>query len=160
MDKVKENKGGLMVLLALVILTVVFFVTKKPKQDVLVNDDVLSEVDPLVGSESSASVYVPMPADSQWIPKEVSEDKLTLDIPTEYYVSKPRIGDCDVTSISTVTADGKPVSIALVYNVGCDNADLKVNYSQAIEKNGYIFRTNYTSPSVLAVFERLVNSAK
>ncbi|MDQ5901761.1 MAG: hypothetical protein QG580_476, partial [Patescibacteria group bacterium] len=31
MDKVKENKGGLMVLLALIILTVVFFATKKPK---------------------------------------------------------------------------------------------------------------------------------
>ena len=159
MDKVKENKGGLMVLLALVILTVVFFITKKPKDDVMVNEDVM-EVDPLVGSESSANVYVPMPEDSQWIEKEVSEDKLTLDIPSEYYVSKPRIGDCDVTSISTVSSSGKPVSIALVYNVGCENADLQVNYAQSIEKNGYIFRTNYTSPSVMAIFERLVNSAK
>lgn len=160
MDKVKENKGVLMVLLALVILTIVFFATKKTTEEVLVNEDVLSEVDPLVGSESSANVYVPMPEDADWIPTEVSEDKLTLDVPTEYYVSKPRIGDCDVTSISTVSPDGKPISVALIYNVGCDNADLKVNFAEAIEKNGYIFRTNYTSPSVLAVFERLVKSAK
>jgi hypothetical protein len=101
-----------------------------------------------------------MPADGEWMPKEVSEDKLTLDIPSGYYVSRPRIGDCDVTSISTVTDNGKPVSIALVYNVGCTNADLQTNAAQSIEKNGYIFRTNYTSPSVIAVFEKIVNSAK
>lgn len=160
MDKVKGNKGGLMVLLALVILTIVFFATKKPREEVVVNDDVLSEIDPLVGSESSANVYIPMPGDSDWIATEVFEDKLTLDVPTEYYVSKPRIGDCDVTSISTVTSDGKPVSIALVYNVECENADLKVNFAERVEKNGYVFRTNYTSPSVLAVFERLVESAQ
>ncbi len=159
MDTVKQNKGGLLVLLALVILTVVFFATKKPKDEVLVNDDVLTDVDPLVGPESSANVYVPMPADSEWMPKEVSEDKLTLDIPADYYVSRPRIGDCDVTSISTIS-NGKPVSIALVYNVGCDNADLQTNAAQSVEKNGYIFRTNYTSPSVIAVFEKIANSAK
>ncbi len=158
MDKVKENKGGLIVLLALVILTVVFFATKKPKDEAMVNETP-EEVDPLVGSESGSSVYIPMPEDSQWMSKEVSESKLTLDIPSEYYVSRPRIGDCDVTSISTVS-NGKPVSIALVYNVGCDNADLKTNSAQSIEKNGYVFRTNYTSPSVVAVFERIVESAK
>lgn len=160
MENAKQTKGGLLVLIALVILTVVFFVTKKAKDEVVVNSDELTEVDPLVGSESSANIYVPMPDDSQWMPKEVSEDKLTLDIPSEYYVSRPRIGDCDVTSISTVTDNGKPVSIALVYNVGCTNADLQTNAAQSIEKNGYIFRTNYTSPSVIAVFERIVNSAK
>lgn len=160
MDKVKENKGGLMVLLALVVLTIVFFATKKTTEELVVNDDALEEVDPVVGPEASSNVFIPMPSDADWIPKEVSENSLILDIPSEYFVSKPRIGDCDVTSISTVSPDGKPISVALVYNVGCDNADLKVNFAQSIEKNGYIFRTNYTSPSVLAVFERLVESAK
>jgi len=159
MEKVKENRGGFMVLLALVVLTIVFFVTKKTTEEVVINEDNLEEIDPLVGPEASANVFVPMPSDADWIPKEVSENNLVLDIPSEYYVSKPRIGNCDVTSIST-ESNGKPISIALVYNVGCDNADLKVNFAQSIEKNGYIFRTNYTSPSVIAVFERIVESAK
>ena len=158
MDTVKKNKGGLLVLLALVILTVVFFATKKPKE-VIVNDDMIEDSNPLVGSESSANVYIPMPSDSSWMQNEVSENKLTLDVPEEYYISKPRIGDCDVTSISTVS-NGKPVSVALVYNVGCDNADLQNNLAQSIEKNCYVFRTNYTSPSVVAIFERIVNSAR
>ena len=158
MDKIKQNKGGLVVLLLLVILTIVFFVFKGPKAEAPVIEN-SEAVDPLVGPESSANIYIPMPNDADWIANEVFENKLTLDIPSEYYVSKPRIGDCDVTSISTVS-NGKPVSIALVYNVGCDNADLKVNSAQSIEKNGYVFRTNYTSPSVVAVFEKIVASAK
>ena len=158
MDTIKENKGGLIVLLVLVILTIGFFVFKGPKAEapVVENPEV---TDPLVGPEAGANVYVPMPDDADWIANEVFENKLTLNIPSEYYVSKPRIGNCDVTSISTVS-NGKPVSIALVYNVGCDNADLKVNAAQSIEKNGYVFRTNYTSPSVVAVFEKIVASAK
>jgi len=160
MEKIKNNKGGLIVLLALIILTVVFFATKKPK--VLVNDDASnsSDVKDLTGEVAGTDTTIDMPAESDWMEKEVSEDKLTLQIPEQYFVSKPRISGCDVTSISTQLPNGKPVSVALVYNVECENADLKANASQSIEKNGYIFRTNYTSPSVIAVFERIVNSAK
>lgn len=158
MEKFKENKGGLIVLVALILLTIAFFVFKSPKVEAPVENN--EEVtDPLVGPEAGANVYVPMPADADWIPQEVFENKLTLDIPNGYYVSKPRIGDCDVTSIST-ESNGKPISVAFIYNVGCDNADLKVNAAQSIEKNGYIFRTNYTSPSVVAVFEKIVAGAK
>jgi len=160
MEKIKNNKGGLIVLLALIILTVVFFATKKPK--VLVNDDASnsSDIKDLTGEVAGTDTIIDMPAESDWMEKEVSEDKLTLQIPEQYFVSKPRISGCDVTSISTQLPNGKPVSVALVYNVECENADLKANASQSIEKNGYIFRTNYTSPSVIAVFERIVNSAK
>ncbi len=160
MDKVKENKGGLMVLLALVLLTVVFFATKKPKDEVIINDDAASDVAGLVEGESTTNTAIPMPDEASWAPQEVSENKLTLDIPQEYFVSKPRIGGCDVTSISTVRDNGKPVSVALVYNVGCSHPDLQLNASKSVEKNGYIFRTNYTSPSVLAIFERIVESAR
>ncbi len=136
------------------------FATKKPK--VLVNDDASnsSDVKDLTGEVAGTDTTIDMPAESDWMEKEVSEDKLTLQIPEQYFVSKPRISGCDVTSISTQLPNGKPVSVALVYNVECENADLKANASQSIEKNGYIFRTNYTSPSVIAVFERIVNSAK
>ncbi|MDQ5883104.1 MAG: hypothetical protein QG654_15 [Patescibacteria group bacterium] len=156
MDKVKENKGGLMVLLALVVLTVVFFATKKPKEEVAVNDDVL-EGETLGGNVSNTTI--PMPPVESWETKEVSEGKLNLDIPREYYVSKPNIEGCDATSIST-ELNGKPVSVAFVYKVGCENVDLTTGFAKSVEKNGYVFRTNYTSPSVIAVFEKIVNSAK
>ena len=157
MEKFKENKNTVLVILAIVVLVVVFFITKDSKDDVMVNDDVLNENGQVEG-DSISNTEIPMP--TEWASQEVSEDKLTLDIPTEYFVSKPRIGDCDVTSISTVRDNGKPVSVALVYNVGCTHPDLLSNASKSIEKNGYIFRTNYTSPSVLAVYERLVESAR
>lgn len=160
MDYIKQNKNTVAMILAIVVLIIVFFATKKPKEEVVVNDDAASDVAGLVEGESTTNTAIPMPDEASWAANEVSENKLTLDIPQEYFVSKPRIGDCDVTSISTVRDNGKPVSVALVYNVGCEHPDLQLNASKSIKKNGYIFRTNYTSPSVIAVYERIVESAR
>ncbi len=160
MDKIKQNRNILLVAAAIVILAIVFFATKGDRAEVVVGDDALTDELGLVEGEAISNTYIPMPEDSSWAPKEVSNGALTLDIPTEYFVSKPRIPGCDATSISTAKADGKPVSVAFVYNLGCEHPDLQFGYAHRIERNGYVFRTNYSSPSVLAVFERIVNSAK
>ncbi len=160
MDYIKQNKNTVAMILAVIVLVIVFFATKKHKNDVVVNDDVINDPNGSVEGDSTSNTEIPMPEESSWMSNEVSEDKLTLDIPEQYFVSKPKIGDCDVTSISTIRDNGKPVSVAFVYNVGCTHPDLLSNASKSVEKNGYIFRTNYTSPSVIAVFERIVNSAR
>lgn len=159
MENIKQNRNTVLIVGAIIILVIVFFATKKTTDAPMVNDDALSaELDGEALGESAMTTEIPMPDESSWQNKEVTPGTLTLQIPEEYYVSKPRIPGCDATSISTMR-DSKPVSVAFVYNVGCEHSDLRVGFSQAIEKNGYIFRTNYSSPSVLAVFERIVNSA-
>jgi hypothetical protein len=156
MEKIKKNRNALLIIGAIVILAIVFFATKGDRAEVVVNDDALTDELGLVEGDAASSTEIPMPED--WETQEVSGGALTLDIPTEYFVSKPRIAGCDATSIST-TQNGKPVSVAFVYDVGCQHPDLQVGYAHRIERNGYIFRTNYNSPSVLAVFEKIVNSA-
>lgn len=160
MEKIKQNKNTVLIIGAIVVLVIVFFATNKKTEDAIIVDDsaLTNELDGEALGESAATTEIPMPEESSWVAQPVSDSGLTLSIPQDYFVSKPRISGCDATSISTMQG-GKPVSIAFVYNVGCEHPDLKVGFSQAIEKNGYIFRTNYTSPSVLAVFERIVNSA-
>lgn len=157
MEKIKQNRNLILIVVAIALLVLVFFLTKGEREDVVVNEDVLTDGETL--GESAVSTQIPMPAPESWESKEVSEGKLNLEIPREYYVSKPNIPGCDATSIST-EVNGKPVSVAFVYDVGCTNQDVRTNAAKSVEKNGYIFRTNYTSPSVIAVFEKIVNSAK
>lgn len=160
MEKIKQNRNIVLIIGAIVVLIIVFFATNKKTEDAIIVDD-SALTDELSGEalgESAVTTEIPMPEESSWVEQSVSDSGLTLSIPQEYFVSKPRIPGCDTTSISTMQG-GRPISVAFVYNTSCEYPDLKVGFSQAIEKNGYIFRTNYTSPSVLAVFERIVNSA-
>jgi hypothetical protein len=157
MEKIKQNRNTILIVLAIILLVVVFFLTKDKKEGVMVNDDALIDGETL--GESATSTQIPMPAPESWEAKEVSEGKLNLEIPREYYVSKPNIAGCDATSIGT-EINGKPVSVAFVYDIGCTNEDVRANAAKSVEKNGYVFRTNYTSPSVIVVFEKIVNSAK
>lgn len=158
MEKIKQNRYLVFIVLAIILLAIIFFATNKT-EEAIVEEDNLSEVIGEVEGDVAQNTEIPMPEESSWVENEVSPNSLTLDVPTEYFVSKPRIEGCDATSISAMHA-GKPVSVAFVYNVDCDHPDLKLNAARFVEKNGYIFRTNYTSPSVIAVFERLVNSAR
>lgn len=158
MNTIKNNKNIFIFIGALVVIAVLILVTKKHDDDTLVNDDMMQEDTETLGTPD-ASVEIPMPDASAWMPQEVSESKLTLSVPETYFVSKPRIDDCDVTSIST-EANGKPVSVALVYNKDCANQDLAINFAKRVEKDGYVFRTNYSSASILAVFDQIVASAQ
>lgn len=159
MDTVKNNKNIFIFIGVLVVVAVLVFVIKKENDDAVMDDTMTENDESETLGNPDTSVEIPIPDASSWMAQEVSESKLTLSVPESYFVSKPRIDDCDVTSIST-EANGKPVSVALVYNQDCANEDLGINFAKRVEKNGYIFRTNYSSPSVLAVFDQIVASAK
>jgi hypothetical protein len=108
-----------------------------------------------------APVVIPMPAENSWTTKSIKSD-ISFEIPDNYYISYPRIDGCDsVASIGTQTAGAPVVSVVLIYKKGCvTNTDVSTGVVRMQEKNGYIFQTNSGSASVLAVFDRIVASAK
>lgn len=163
MEKLRQNKNGLMILGAIVILVIIFLITKNPNNssdEILpVNDEVLSEEDlGEVEGQSTASAEIPMPAESSWVSKNLNE-KISFSVPEGYFVSYPNIDDCDTASIST-NHNGDTVSVAFIYNSDCGALNGDTNYSKMVEKNGFTFRTNYSGEDVIAVFDKIVESAK
>lgn len=110
---------------------------------------------------AAVPVEIPIPKEESFVTKNI-KNEISLDVPNNYYISYPRIDGCDsVISIGTQTAKVPVISIMLVYKNGCvTNSDVVSGAKKLVEKNGYIFQTNSMSPSVLAVFDRIVSSAK
>ena len=103
-----------------------------------------------------------VPPTGEWQSAKTVSGEISFDIPSDYYVSHPVIGECDdVTSISTQTANTPTISVALIYKAGCvkDN-DVLANFTRQEIKNGYVFQTSAGSPAVLAVYDRIVASVK
>ncbi len=148
----------IIIILAVALIIFLFAKNKKTEDMTPVGDDTQSENG---GAGMGGGIVVPTPAADSWKPADIDSD-ISFEIPETYYVSHPVIGECkDVTSISTQTATAPTVSIALVYKEGCiTEADVTSYYSRREVREGYVFQTNSSSPSVLAIFDKIVASAK
>lgn len=150
------------VIIVLAIALIIFLIAKGKKADAPVDetpDTVATVTDkPSVIGDSGA---IPVPAESSWTEKEV-KDKITFDAPADYYISYPVIGGCkDVVSISTQTPTDPTIAVAMIYKEGCvTDTDVTMNYAMREVKDGYVFQTNSTHPTVRAVFDRIVASAE
>ena len=147
------------ILLILVALgLIIFLITRKGgnnQEDQTIEENT-SDVSESIGSPE----VIPTPAPESWQTKQ--KENISFDIPKEYYVSNPVIGGCeDVTSVSTQTSASPTVSIALIYKDGCiENSDVTSYYTKREVKNGYVFQTSSSNPSVLAIFDKIVASVK
>lgn len=145
-----------------VILLIIFTGGRKEAQDEM-NLDETSEVSENSDTEennevsSVAPISIPMPAQSEWGSYDL-DGKISFDVPEEYVVSRPNIGDCSVASISTLV-NGQSVGVAFVYEADCDLPEaVTENYQLQEEVDGFIFQTLYTEPSVVEVFNEIVDS--
>lgn len=159
----KSNLLNIIIGVLVVALIVVFFVGKGKTKDVddsMKSDDDSSMVDDKDSAATGTSVGVTEPVGT-WTSGSI-RNELTFDVPPNYYVSYPVIGDCkDVVSITTQTSSAPTVPVALIYKAGCvTDANVLSRYTKQETKNGYVFQTNSTDPVVVSLFERIVASAK
>lgn len=160
----KSNILNIVIIILVLALVVVFFVGKGKNghSDEPVNTDNASSTTSGVDKDktSGTSLGVPEPVGT-WTTGSIKND-ISFDVPPNYYVSYPVIGECkDVVSITTQTSSAPTVPVALIYKAGCvTDATVLAKYTRQETKNGYVFQTNSTDATVLALFARIVTSAK
>ncbi len=154
------SKALMIAIIVLALALIIFLIVKDKKveapSEIPVDENHSETVNP-----SSEDAVIPVPAESSWMPKTV-ENEITFDAPSDYFISYPVIGECDdVISISTATATDPTIAVALIYKEGCvKDTDVTEFYAHRQVKDGYVFQTNSTHPTVLAVFDRIVASAE
>lgn len=159
-----KSKSINIIIIVIALALIVFLVAKNKKGgDVLPTDNVdtdsiSNEAEGDVMQESGDSI--PVPEESSW--SKSSKGDLSFDVPSHYYVSYPKIGECsDVVSISTQTPSDPTVAIAMIYKEGCvTQTDVTGVYTHQEVKNGYVFQTNYLNPTVVNIFNRIVATAE
>lgn len=157
----KKSGSALNIIIIILVLALiaVIVVSRNKANDVEATptDDTTTET---TGATNGGGTTVPEPV-GPWTTGAIKND-ITFDVPPNYYVSYPVIGECDnVVSISTQTASDPTVPIALIYKAGCViDANVTTNFTHQEIKNGYVFQTNATNDSVLSLFNRIVASAK
>lgn len=156
----------IIIVVVLALVAVLVWNNKKDQNKEVKPTDDNSVVDDSTTNNSSTSMEelseedISTPAGS-WEAQSINGE-ITFDIPANYYVSHPVIGECkDVTSISTQTPNIPTISVAFVYKAGCvkDN-DVLANFTKQEFKKGYVFQTSSGSPAVLSVFSKIVASAR
>lgn len=162
--KKKSQIFNIIIIVLVVALIVIFVVSKmgkKVNQDLVVPEESseTTETESL-NTTTTVGASIPEPI-GPWTSGSIGSD-ITFDVPPTYYVSRPVIGECDdVVSISTQTSGAPTVPIALIYKDGCVTDTLVTGkYTYREVKNGYVFQTNSTNSSVLALFNKIVASAK
>jgi hypothetical protein len=155
------------VVVVLVVIALIGFVVWNNKKDNKNNsssntDNSMTTDAENTNKDSSMIGGVTLPITSGiWTPQSINNE-ITFETPEEYYVSHPVIGECeDVTSISTQSSNAPTIAIALIYKAGCvKDSDVTANYTHQVIKNGYVFQTSSNSPSVVAMYNKIVASAK
>lgn len=150
-------------IIVLALALIIFLVVKEKKSDTDTEtpiNETPSETDNN-GAGANNGGAVPVPSEASWGERE-TETELTFEAPEEYYISYPVIGGCDeVVSISTQTPTDPTIAVALIYKDGCvTDVDVTGFYAHREVKNGYVFQTNSTHPTVMAVFNRIVATAE
>lgn len=158
----KSKVFNVIIIVLILALIVVFAVSKIGKNagpDVAPVDDTSTDASDNDAS-GSAGVFVPEPV-GVWTESSI-KNEITFDVPPNYYVSYPVIGECkDIVSISTQTSGAPTVPIALIYKDGCVTDTIVMSkYTYREVKNGYVFQTNSNSPSVVSLYNRIVASAE
>lgn len=160
----KSNILNIIIIVLVLALVAVFFVGKGKDGDdnEVVNPDNASSTtsDVEIDTTSDTSAGVPTPVGT-WTSGSI-KNEITFDVPPNYYVSYPVIGECkDVVSISTQTSGAPTIPVALIYKDGCVTDSVVMSkYTHREVKNGYVFQTNATNSSVVALFNKIVASAK
>lgn len=149
-------------IIVLALALIIFLVVKEKKSDTDENpiNETPSETDNN-GAGANNGGAIPVPSEASWGETE-TKTKLSFEVPEEYYISYPVIGGCDeVVSISTQTPTDPTIAVALIYKDGCvTDVDVTGFYAHREVKNGYVFQTNSTHPTVMAVFNRIVATAE
>ncbi len=151
-------------IIVLALALIIFLVVKEKKSDTDENpiNETPSETDNN-GAGANNGGAIPVPSEASWGETETeTKTKLTFEAPEDYYISYPVIGGCDeVVSISTQTPTDPTIAVALIYKDGCvTDVDVTGFYAHREVKNGYVFQTNSTHPTVMAVFNRIVATAE
>lgn len=158
----KSNALNIIIIVLVLALIAVFALTKhKAGNDVNVNtDDSTATSTPSGANTGGNGASVPEPVGA-WTSSSIKTD-ITFDVPPNYYVSYPVIGQCrDVVSIATQTASTPTVPVALIYKEGCvTDTEVTSKYTYREVKNGYVFQTNSSNPTVVSLYNRIVASAK
>lgn len=149
-------------IIVIALALIVFLVVKEKKADVDTETPNGENPTETTGNGNmNSGGAIPVPSEASW-GERTTETKLSFEVPEEYYISYPVIGGCDeVVSISTQTPTDPTIAVALIYKEGCvTDVDVTGFYAHQEVKNGYVFQTNSTHPTVMAVFNRIVATAE
>lgn len=159
-----KSKSINIIIIIIALALIVFLVLKNKKgNDSLPTDNIDTENISTEGENGAMSRYgdeIPVPTEASW--GKSTKGDLSFDIPNNYYVSYPTIGECsDVVSISTQTPSDPTVAIAMIYKEGCvTQTDVTGIYTRQEVKDGYVFQTNSLNPTIVSIFNRIVATAK
>ena len=167
MDNTKKSKVLNIAIVVLALALIGFVIAGNSKKDATpeesenTNTSEETTNNPMTPEEmGNGANIVPEPT-GEWVEADIRGD-ISFDIPENYYVSYPVIGECnEVISISSQTPTDPTVPVALIFKDGCiKNAEVLTSYSKRVEKDGYIFQASAGTSSVLSVFDRIVASAE
>ncbi|MCC7004458.1 hypothetical protein IT397_00860 [Candidatus Nomurabacteria bacterium] len=153
------------ILIIIIALALIIFLVVKNKKggDTLPTDNI--ETESMTNEEGNDTTQgygdeIPAPTEASW--GKSTKGNLSFDIPNNYYVSYPTVGECsDIISISTQTPSDPTVAIAMIYKEGCvTQTDVTGIYTRQEVKDGYVFQTNSLNPTIVSIFNRIVATAK
>lgn len=156
------NKSKILnIVIIILALALIIFLIAKGKSNNVEETPIEETPSETENTGGNVEAVIPMPSAESWEGKTI-KNEISFDAPNNYYISYPVIGECrDVISISTQTPTDPTIAVAMIYKDGCViDVDVTTGYTHREVKDGYVFQTNSNHPTVLAVFNQIVASAK